>query len=567
MMRPRWHHLPTVLLTLLTAASTHALETKLDQKENNRQVCSGMYSRKSWGGSVSPFILTKFVVPKDLPAEGEGSDPVISIVIFEWSDKHLIGHLNDKPDPDEEYSFEERTYICDDASVKAGYCDEEHLGSFILAENATTASHQEIITQAIHLKDPPPINYPVKKTGYYCVGTYAYSSADQKYTAVLEFRNAFGELPAAQIAKLPFYAALTISYAFLALAWGALYYLHRTDILAVQNYITAIVSFLVLEMFMTWLFYDFQNRHGLNTGAKALMIIVAILSAARNSFSFFLLLIVCLGYGVVKPSLGKTMIYVRYLAGTHFLFGLLYAVFSLTITPENAGPLILLVVLPLAGTLTAFYVWTLSALNATMKDLMERKQTIKAGMYRNLWWCILGSIMVIFAFFFVNTWTFSGASAEDFVPTHWQTRWFILDGWLNLVYFVDVGFVAYVWRPTANNRRFAMSEEIAQDDDGFEIASMRDSLDIDLDDPEAMGGSKPPPPPGYDAPNYAGVDRERDLRRDVSPLPAPIPTKPSPLQRRSLEADTMFALEDERDSDEESEERDREERRGMMGGR
>jgi len=44
-------------------------------------------------------------------------------------------------------------------------------------------------------------------------------------------------------------------------------------------------------------------------------------------------------------------------------------------------------------------------------------------------------------------------------------------------------------------------------------------------------------------------------------LPAPIPTKPSPLQRRSLEADTMFALEDERDSGEESEEDGREGKR------
>jgi len=51
----------------------------------------------------------------------------------------------------------------------------------------------------------------VKKTGYYCVGTTAFSQDD--YTAIVEFRNAFGELPAAQIAKLPFYGGLTITYA------------------------------------------------------------------------------------------------------------------------------------------------------------------------------------------------------------------------------------------------------------------------------------------------------------------------------------------------------------------
>jgi hypothetical protein len=80
-----------------------------------------------------------------------------------------------------------------------------------------------------------------------------------------------------------------------------------------------------------------MNHNGSSLGSKVLMIVVAILNAGRNSFSFFLLLIVCMGYGVVKPTLGKTMIYVRYLAGAHFVFGLIYSIASLTVTPENAG--------------------------------------------------------------------------------------------------------------------------------------------------------------------------------------------------------------------------------------
>ena len=347
-------------------------------------------------------------------------------------------------------------YICDKAAIDANLCTEP--GSFILAGNATEVWRQQIISQAIQLRDPPAVNYAIRRTGYYCVGTYGYS--EEKYNGVVEFRNAFGELPAAQIAKLPFYAAITIIYAFVAIGWGALYWLNRHDILPVQNYVTAILVFLVVEMFMTWLFYDYQNRHGLNTGAKALLVVVSILSAARNSFSFFLLLIVCMGYGVVKPTLGKTMVYVRWLAITHFVFGVIYAVASLSVTPENAGPLVLLVVLPLAATLTAFYIWTLNSLNKTTKDLVERKQTVKAAMYRKLWYCILLSILIIFVFFFVNSWIFAGQSDEDFVPNHWKSRWFILDGWLNLVYFFDVAFVAYVWRPSANNRRFAMSDEV-----------------------------------------------------------------------------------------------------------
>lgn len=227
-----------------------------------------------------------------------------------------------------------------------------------------------------------------------------------------------------------------------------------------QNYITAILVFLIVEQLMTWGFYNYQNIHGINVVAKVLMIIVAVLNAGRNAFSFFLLLIVCMGYGVVKPSLGRTMVYVRILAIAHFVFAVVYSITSLSITPDSAGPLVLLIVLPLAGTLTAFYVWTLNSLNATMKDLIDRRQKTKALMYKKLWWCILGSIIVIFGFFFLNSFAFAGRNDENFVPDHWKSRWFVLDGWLNIVYLFDITFVAYLWRPTANNRRFAMSEEV-----------------------------------------------------------------------------------------------------------
>lgn len=90
--------------------------------------------------------------------------------------------------------------------------------------------------------------------------------------------------------------------------------------------------------------------------------------------------------------------------------------------------------------------------------------------------------------------------------------------------------------------------QIAQDDEGFEIASMRDSLDFENDDLE--GGPKPNgEPPAYDAP------RGSSAVRGTSPLPAPTPQKPiAPnLSRDSLDGDTIFAVGEEMDkSDEDS---------------
>ena len=98
--------------------------------------------------------------------------------------------------------------------VNNGFCDSNQTGKFIFASNHSEISKNTMFTLAVHLKNPlQPDEYKVKKTGYYCVGTTGFSPADVQYTATVEFRNAYGELPAAQIAKLPFYGGITIVYA------------------------------------------------------------------------------------------------------------------------------------------------------------------------------------------------------------------------------------------------------------------------------------------------------------------------------------------------------------------
>lgn len=514
-----------------------------------------MYSKKSWGGDTDPYI--RLTLDKASPPPDQ--DVFVSLVIFEFRDEGLIGiwPTVDSLDVGRKRTalcrrrlirlFLQKEYICTQSNIDQNFCNSTQLGEFILSPNASDSKNQ-ILSTKINLKDPEAPKYEVKKTGYYCVGSAPFSDNAQ-YKGNVEFRNAYGRLPAAQIAKLPFYAGLTIVYAVIGIFWGFLYAQNRHDILPVQNYITAIIVFLIVEQLMTWGFYDYKNTHGFNAGAKVFMLVDSILNAGRNSFSFFLLLIVCMGYGVVKPSLGKTMVYVRFLAIAHFVFGVIYAVASLSITPDNAGPLVLFVILPLAGTLTAFYVWTLSSLNATMKDLLTRKQHVKALMYKKLWYAILASIVVIFAFFFLNSFTFAERSSPDFVPNHWKTRWFILDGWLNLVYMVDIAYVAYLWRPTVNNRRFAMSDEIAQDDEGFEIASFGESGDEeDARSPTREDIRNA----GANAATTTTTQRAQGARGKETEL-SPVPPKPVSEggtasmrgQRSSLDGETIFAVGEE----------------------
>ncbi len=143
------------------------------------------------------------------------------------------------------------------------------------------------------------------------------------------------------------------------------------------------------------------------------------------------------------------------------------------VSPEKISLWVLVVIVPLSATMTVLYLWTLSSLQSTIKELDSRKQTTKALMFKRLWRVVIWSISVLVAFIFLNTITFAKRNSQNFLPKHWQDR-FVLDGWLNVLYLTVFSTILFIWRPTADNKRFAMSEELSQEED-FE-------LDADLSD-------------------------------------------------------------------------------------
>lgn len=96
------------------------------------------------------------------------------------------------------------------------------------------------------------------------------------------------------------------------------------------------------------------------------------------------------------------------------------------------------------------------------------------------------AVVIIGVFFVISTLSFSDRLAEGVwpeilvAPTHidecnldyaaksWKVRWWLLDGYLALLYLVSFTSIAYLWRPTPNNRRLAMSDELAQDEEDAE---------------------------------------------------------------------------------------------------
>ncbi|KAH0591001.1 hypothetical protein H2248_001112 [Termitomyces sp. 'cryptogamus'] len=327
-----------------------------------------------------------------------------------------------------------------------------------------------------------PIHYSVRKTGYYCVAvvpvtvnSYSIRAATDipyhpSYTGSVLFQNTFnGKLPASDYPKVNFYLVMTLVYAIFAAAWGWLCYQHQHELLPIQYYLSGLVGLLLIEMVANWGYYRYLNSHGRGAAATAFLIVVAILDAARNAMSFFMLLVVSLGLSVVRESLGRTMLKCQILAGAHFIFGILYAVGIVELELESTSALVLLMfVIPLAFTLSGFLLWIMYSLNATIAQLRARKQRYKLKMFQRLYYILLGAVVVIAVFFVVSSLSFSGRLAEDYAAKSWRVRWWLLDGWLALLYLVAFASISTLWRPSANNRRLAMSDEIAQDEEDAE---------------------------------------------------------------------------------------------------
>ncbi|KAI0267235.1 lung seven transmembrane receptor-domain-containing protein [Russula aff. rugulosa BPL654] len=464
---------------LLFSSLAASYEVPIQDKDYSRQICSGMWSDQH------TFINVSF----DSTSQGH-----LAMVIYEWKDYQFLGKVTSETD-----DYLPKTYVCTTDAVRGGFCDSSGLGRFILdlptgksIENTTfwsarvafpeseRGSSRDLQTRQAGANPNPsppsllvyqePIQYLVRKTGYYCVAVVPVtvlqtsSSALQErqstdihpsYKGTVLFRNVFdGELAATDYPKVNFYFAMFLLYTALAAAWGWLCYKHVTEILPIQYYLSFLIGFLIVEMIASLAYYRYLNAHGRNTASTVFLFVVAILDAGRNSLSFFMLLVVSLGLSVVRDDLGPTMRKAQILSGAHFIFGVLYAVGIVELEFESTSALVLLLfVVPLAFTLSGFLMWILWSLNATIAQLRARKQHYKLRMFQKLQYILLFVVFVISIFFIVSTLTFTGRLAEDYAANSWRVRWWLLDGWLSLLYFVAFGHIAYLWRPSANNSR------------------------------------------------------------------------------------------------------------------
>lgn len=162
--------------------------------------------------------------------------------------------------------------------------------------------------------------------------------------------------------------------------------------------------------------------------------------------SFFILLIVCLGYGIIRPTLGKLMRKCVILAVCHFIFGVAYSFGSMMDVDKLSGIAVMFFVLPLSFTMTLFYYWTLAGLQETVKRLESKRQVTKLLMYTRLRRILVFSIILLFVSFGINAVVFNFRSEQTDIQVYWRYKWVLLDGFLNILYLVIFMSILVLWR-------------------------------------------------------------------------------------------------------------------------
>lgn len=274
----------------------------------------------------------------------------------------------------------------------------------------------------------------------------------REVTAHVVYMNTDGELGADDYPLLGFYGGMGLVYLGLGILWVTLMACNFRDLLTVQFQIGGVLFLAMMEMALTYGKYDYFNRHGVNSGF--LEFGVAVLYAARGTVARLLVLVVSMGYGVVKPRLGPAARQLAAVGVAYFCFAAADAAetnYGVEDTKDPTKQYALRI--PLAVLDSAIVWWIFLSLYHTMKILALRQNMVKLSMYQKFRFHLFISVCIAIA---NVVWT---AIAFDSVgglerSEAWRSFWWNVASWQLIFLFILLG-VMFLLRPNMNNARFA----------------------------------------------------------------------------------------------------------------
>ncbi|KAL5710071.1 Transmembrane protein 87A [Ranunculus cassubicifolius] len=294
------------------------------------------------------------------------------------------------------------------------------------------------------------------------------------------WRNPEGYLPGKMEPLMTFYGFMSLVYLVLGLIWFLQFVRYWKDVSQLHYYITVVIALGMCEMAL-W-YFEYANFNSTGSRPMGITIWAVTFSAVKKTVSRLLLLVVSMGYGVVKPTLGGITSKVLFLGLIYFVASeALELVEHLGNINDLSGKAKLFLVLPVALLDASFILWIFSSLSKTLEKLQMRRSMAKLELYRKFTNSLAVAVLISVAWIGYELYF----NASDPLSELWQRAWIIPAFWTVLAYAL-LAIICILWAPSLNPTRYAYSEETGDEFDEENIALTSSAVKLPVD----VAGSK-----------------------------------------------------------------------------
>ena len=470
--------LPLLHSTREAYATIHSYQDEILAADTIVYHQSGMFSVDETPARASRY--SKSAVKVDLTFERAEKDwpgevTAVELLIYEHTARTTIGYVS--PDT------KELKYCCTPELVDSGVCQFPY--RVIVDKSASNGA----VVQEVEFKKRGDgtasrlvqRTFSVEKKGlyYFMFASCNELTGDVVISGTTEWINPYGYLPGELYGFMPFYGRISLGYLVAAFVWMFVCFRHWKQLLMLQNFITVVMALGMIEMLLRY--YDFHNLNKNGTRSMPLMLTAVVFTSIKKVVSRMLVLVVSMGYGVVRPTLGDAGSRILILGAVYLVFvSIQYTVESLSHS-EQVSFSQYLMLLPVALLDVLFYFWIFRALVVTVKTLEVKRQGMKLLMYTRFQRILYCSVVIsaLWGAFY----TFIVASGR--IQAEWERRW-IYEGFWDVIYFGILITMMVLWRPAKHAHRYAYQQVDTFDD--FDYDDDDDEFDATIDfDAEEYG--------------------------------------------------------------------------------
>ncbi|TQD98622.1 hypothetical protein C1H46_015870 [Malus baccata] len=279
------------------------------------------------------------------------------------------------------------------------------------------------------------------------------------------WRNPDGYLPGKMSPLMTFFGLMSLAYLVLGLFWFLRFLQYWKDIIQLHYHISAVIGLGMCEMAL-W-YFEYANFNSTGSRPMGITIWAVTFSAVKKTVSRLLLLVVSMGYGVVRPTLGGITSKVLLLGVIYFVASeALELVEHLGNINDFSGKARLFLVLPVALLDACFILWIFSSLSKTLEKLQIRRSMAKLELYRKFTNSLAVSVLLSVAWIGYELYF----NATDPLSELWRRAWVIPAFWTLLAYLL-LAVICVLWAPSHNPTGYAYSEETTDDfdDEGISL--------------------------------------------------------------------------------------------------